>query len=309
MNCMIWNCRGAGGRNFASMVRDFLSIYQLDFLAILEPRISGPSPDKVIRKIGLIEGARGFSGGIWCLWRPNFMPVSIISSSRYCVHLKMNPNSPLSWFFSVIYANNREEVWKELKEFNSNIPGPWCLAGHFKSIMSENERSGGADFNSRASNAFVECVEDCSLIDMGFTGPPFTWFRGQLKQRLDRILCNAEWQSMFPSSSVIHVPLASSDHCGLWCKVDDGRGRPRRNYFKFIGAWLNHPDFEDQVKYSWCSSNSWDDNLKRLTSNLKQILPGIGLGCLVLRFGQSGVTEIRWSSLIPLKWGRIYGLL
>lgn len=73
MNSLIWNCRGAGGRNFANFVKDLINIYHLDFVAILEPRISGYSADKVIQKIGLVEGARvddsGFSGGIWCLWK------------------------------------------------------------------------------------------------------------------------------------------------------------------------------------------------------------------------------------------------
>lgn len=184
MNSLIWNCRGAGGRNFASMIRDFLSIYQLDFIAIIEPRISGPTADRVIKKIGLVEGARvdarGFSGGIWCLWRSSFISVSVISTSRYCVHLKMNPSSPSFWYISVIYAspnaNNREEVWQEIRDFKDAYPGPWALAGDFNSIVSENERFGGAAYNNRSNNAFVECIEDCGLIDMGFSGPPFTWF-------------------------------------------------------------------------------------------------------------------------------------
>lgn len=58
MNSLIWNCRGAGGRNFANFVKDLINIYHLDFVAILEPRISGYSADKVIQKIGLVEGAR-----------------------------------------------------------------------------------------------------------------------------------------------------------------------------------------------------------------------------------------------------------
>lgn len=154
-------------------------------------------------------------------------------------------------------------------DFKAGNPGPWCLAGDFNSIVSANERKGGAEFNIRASNAFLDCIKGCILIDMGFTGPPFTWCRGQLKERLDRVLCNSEWQSLFPSSSVTHVPLPSSDHCGLWLRVDNGNGRPRTNYFKFLGAWLDHPVFDSQVKHSWCSSNSSDVNMKRLTANLK----------------------------------------
>lgn len=66
-------------------------------------------------------------GGIWCLWKSNFMPVVIVSTSRYCIHQKLNPNSPDYWFFSVIYASpnvsNRKEVWQEIRDFNSTYLG------------------------------------------------------------------------------------------------------------------------------------------------------------------------------------------
>lgn len=139
----------------------------------------------------------------------------------------------------------------------------------FNSILSASERSGGAEVNLRACNAFRGCLEDCGLLDMGFAGPPFTWIRGQLRERLDRVLCNSEWQSTFSTSSVTHVPLSSSDHCGLWLKVENGTSRSRRNYFKFLGAWLDHGDFSNQVKHSWAAASSWDENLARLTENLK----------------------------------------
>lgn len=277
MISMIWNCHGAGGRNFASLIKDYMRIFQLDFIAILEPRISGHLADRVIQKTGLIEGARvdasGFSGGIWCLWKSNFIPVNIVSTSQFCIHLKMNPNTPTFWYFSVVYASPnvglREQVWRELRDFSSSHHGPWCLAGDFNSTLSAQEREGGAEINYEACNAFRECLEDCGLIDMGYAGSPFTWSWGQLKQRLDRVLCNSAWNYSFPSSSVTHVPLASSDHCGLWFKVENGNPRQNRNYFKFFGAWLDHCDFKNQVKYSWCQANSWEENINRLTSNLK----------------------------------------
>lgn len=127
MNSMIWNCRGAGGRNFSNLIRDYVRIYKLDFVAILEPRVSGHTADRIINKIGLFEGARveayGFSGGIWCLWKSNSMPIDVIYSTRYCIHLKMNSHSPSFWYFSVVYASpnpsNRVEVWNDLRQFNS----------------------------------------------------------------------------------------------------------------------------------------------------------------------------------------------
>lgn len=98
------------------------------------------------------------------------------------------------------------------------------------------EREDGAALNTRLSNTFVECIHDCNLIDMGYSGSPFTWVRGFLKERLGRVLCNVEWQAMLPNSSVTHVPLSTSDHCGLWLRANNGNERPIRNYFKFLGA-------------------------------------------------------------------------
>lgn len=162
MNAMIWNCRGAGGRNFASMIRDFLVTYQLDIVAILEPRISGLNADNVIQRIGLVEGARiearGFSGGIWCLWKSNFMAAEVLSTSRYCIHLKLNSNSPSFWFFTVVYASSnvsdREELWNDLREFSLNYQGPWCIAGDFNSMVSFLERNDGAALNHRSSRMY-----------------------------------------------------------------------------------------------------------------------------------------------------------
>lgn len=56
---------------FAALMKDSSRIYNQDFITVLEPRISGLSANKVIKKIGYPNhtkvDAEGFSGGIWCL--------------------------------------------------------------------------------------------------------------------------------------------------------------------------------------------------------------------------------------------------
>lgn len=44
--------------------------------------------------------------------------------------------------------------------------------------------------------AFEECLNECNLMDLGFKGPPYTWVRGDLRERLDRVVCNPDWQNM-----------------------------------------------------------------------------------------------------------------
>lgn len=109
----------------------------------------------------------------------SFMPTIVVDSSRYCIHLKLNHNSLDFWFFSVVYASPnvgiRQEVWQALRDFKASNPSHWCLAEDINSIISHNERVGGATFNQRSSSDFVECIDDCGLIDMGFSGVPFIW--------------------------------------------------------------------------------------------------------------------------------------
>lgn len=51
--------------------------------------------------------------------------------------------------------------------------------------------------------------------------------------------------------------------------MSNGNHPPARDYFKFLGLWLEHPNFEQQVQASWVYSDSWQANVQRLTTNLK----------------------------------------
>lgn len=71
---------------------------------------------------------------------------------------------------------------------------------------------------------FQRVVDDCSLLDLGFEGPKFTWcnnrFWGNLVYvRLDRGLYNQEWLDLFPHSKLFHIPFSFSDHLGLLTEI------------------------------------------------------------------------------------------
>lgn len=196
MNCLVWNCRGAGGKEFLAFLKDSTRIYNWDFIAILEPRVSGLTADKIIQKIGFPnhtkDDAEGFSGGIWCVWKSSCPQISVHSSSKYCIHLMINGNSHNCWFLSIVYASPRPyqrlDVWIELAAFNNLIAAPWCLAGDFNQALFDWEKQGGGHINTSASLAFSSCIDECHLMDLAFNGQPFTYQHGELRERLDRVL-------------------------------------------------------------------------------------------------------------------------
>lgn len=160
-------------------------------------------------------------------------------------------------------------MWQELCQVRETIDGSWCLAGDFNQVLYDYEKEGGVPLGSSAAASFADCINTCQLLDLGFKGQQFTWKRGDLKERLDRVLCTTDWQAMYPNCSVTHLPLVGSDHYGLWLRTLTRRV-PNGSYFKFLAPWIDHPNFVNQVSSSWIESDSWDSNIQRLTSNLRE---------------------------------------
>ncbi|MDV3145785.1 MAG: hypothetical protein Q8736_02810, partial [Sweet potato little leaf phytoplasma] len=134
--------------------------------------------------------------------------------------------------FTVVYAHpqerSKEELWRELERIGSSMNGPWCVGGDFNTILFDEEKMGGGPPNHGSMRRFEHCLLNCSLSNIGFKGTPFTWQRGELQERLDRVVANDSWRSLFHNASLVNVPLVALDHTGLWLKM--GTGDPASNH-------------------------------------------------------------------------------
>ena len=52
INVMVWNCRGAGKRNFGAFLKDLRRSYGFSLLVLLEPKLSGLRADRVVKRFG-----------------------------------------------------------------------------------------------------------------------------------------------------------------------------------------------------------------------------------------------------------------
>ena len=266
---MCWNTQGTLGLDFNRYFRLLVSVQLPDMIAIFEPRISGDEADNFIRRSGFdysyrVE-ANGFSGGIWVLWKEGIMFDVLTVSNQFVHGIGVDSRSNVQFHATFVYASpewgKRRFLWDQLEVLD---PGPemsWLLGGDFNAIVSSDERSGGSTRRVGTCTQFSEFIFLTGLIDMGFSGPCFTWQRGNLSQRLDRFLCNAKWYDFFASSNVLHLPLMGSDHRPILLVTEADRNRNGQRPFRFVSAWNDHPDFKRLLHESWDSNINVFDSL------------------------------------------------
>lgn len=129
---------------------------------------------------------------------------------------------------SFIYASClkriRQDLWRHLSDIQQEATGSatlWLLARDFNIIADINEKQGGRNVDLLGMQEFQDFINQNGFIDDGFHGSPFTWCnnrsgRERIWERLDRVMFNFDFQSLFPNSIVSHLTRICSDHNPLW---------------------------------------------------------------------------------------------
>lgn len=168
----------------------------------------------------------GFSGGIWIFWR-NTINVQIIKTNAQFVFMQVKEDGQPHCFLTFVYGSPapqlRRQLSSELNKDSIGFDGPWLVLGDFNVVVSLEEVSTPKNFSFHRSGAFFE---QC-LVDMGIKTPNFTWCRGtQLTMfkgaRLDRALCNVEWQTRYTNATVMYIPRIRSDHTPIMVDTNHG---------------------------------------------------------------------------------------
>ncbi|KAL4312838.1 hypothetical protein GQ457_01G036830 [Hibiscus cannabinus] len=243
----------------------------------MEPRISGSEADKFIHRSGFefsyrVE-ARGFSGGIWLLWRDTISVQVLAVSNQYIHALCSLGGGGGSFFGTFVYASpdalRRRSLWEHLIALDPGIDNPWVVGGDLNVIRSASERFGGSNRRYGICSYFNDFLLNSGLIDMGFSGPRFTWRRGNLFQRLDRCLCNSAWLQAFPWSAVYHLLKLGSDHRPIMLRlVEDGATCGNRP-FRYLSAWNDHSDFPLFLKSVWVVEKSFHQNVVNFQNKVR----------------------------------------
>ncbi|XP_028769381.1 uncharacterized protein LOC114726829 [Neltuma alba] len=279
---IIWNCRGAASNKSIAAVKEINRLHKPDLFALVETRVSGNKVKDIVKRMGFnfsvrVE-ARGYTGGIWLCWKEENLSVEVLWECEEFSHVRIDRSNSLVCFCTIVYANpqgvRRNELWDKWNVIAQEEKGPWLIGGDFNDIASLSEQSGGMGANINRCNAFRDWIHRNVLIDLDPVGPFFTWRgpkwegRERVFKRLDRGLCNVEWQNAYSNAFVRVLPRIHSDHHPLLFNFSGQQTVWVERPFRFEAMWLKHPDFKNFMEKKW---NKGEEMVKALES-LKEAL-------------------------------------
>uniref|UniRef100_A0A2N9H5A8 CCHC-type domain-containing protein n=1 Tax=Fagus sylvatica TaxID=28930 RepID=A0A2N9H5A8_FAGSY len=265
LNILTWNCRGFLNLCFRKALQDILRINSPDILILTETRLGGSRATDLARSFPfdgfLTTNTIGFAGGVWIMWKTDAVEVEHLCSTEQEIHVSVQVRGSNSlWLLSAIYASPRRSerriLWENLKVIADLHNLPWVMLGDFNNILSCDEKWGGNRPSNSRMSEFKNCLNACNMIDLGFSGPKFTWSNchdvsSLIMERLDRALANPDWRILFPEAIVTHLTKTHSDHCPFLLTLCPIIPHVLPRPFRFENIWLSHSDFLSIVDQAW----------------------------------------------------------
>ena len=195
----------------------------------------------------------GYAGGLWILWDSDRVEVTPLLSTEQEIHAVVKvQNSNSSWMFTAVYASprttERNILWNNLAKVSDLHNMPWVVADDFNEPLIDKDKFGGRAVSVNRSLLFKECLDKCSMIDIGFSGPRFTLtnrrdLHGLIQERIERFFVNLSWCMLYPEAKVVHLTRCHSNHYPVLLEMQPGGGGRRNRPFKFQTCWLSDLSF------------------------------------------------------------------
>lgn len=295
MSCFSWNIRGLNKPNKHTLIREWIKKNTLQFGCILETRVRESRADRIASSVFrnwsmLSNYEHSRLGKIWVVWSPKVRVTPCFKSSQMITCSVLLEGAQDEFICSFVYAANREEerslLWEDLKNHQDSPMirnKPWIVMADFNETLDIEEHSGhtSSPLVTPGMREFQEVVQYCSMIDMSYHGPKFTWTNKRdfelICKKLDRTLMNSVWMQSFPQSHCVFEAGGCSDHLRCRIQINSGELKPKRP-FKFVNAVVESPEFLPLVERFWAETPAIYNSTSaifRLSKKLKELKPAL----------------------------------
>ncbi|XP_004306163.1 PREDICTED: uncharacterized protein LOC101305972 [Fragaria vesca subsp. vesca] len=189
----------------------------------------------------------GIAGGL-CLWWDDSLLINIVDFSKNFLDtmitlIETREVVRATFIYGPPYQEDKEDFWNEWSFRDKGDSTLWLVIGDVNELLSQQERIGDANWDYHRRRFLGSFINSNNLLDVGFSGPAFTWTRKAfgriiLQERLDRALVSAEWLVSWPNSLVIHLVRVGSDHCPILFSLGLKENRIGPG-FKFESYWVD----------------------------------------------------------------------
>ncbi|XP_074304565.1 uncharacterized protein LOC141639306 [Silene latifolia] len=143
-----------------------------------------------------------------------------------------------------------------MRELKSPSFLPWVVIGDFNQILFKHEKRGGVPRDQRAMDEFREAMDECGLMDIGFSGEPFTWWNRSggseaVFERLNRALVSPSFLEVCPTTTLFHLDYDKSDHAPISLSMFAATNQKKGRRFRFEDMWANSDECEEVVRGAW----------------------------------------------------------
>ena len=197
-------------------------------------------------------------GGLALFWKKG-LEVDVESSSLNHIDVLINKSKEDGWRFIGYYGEpltqRRLESWNLLRNLYGRFSVLWLCVGDFNEITKSHEKSGGRLRLFMQMKNFGDVLDECGLVDFGFMGSNFTWFKNianviSIWERLDRVVGTLDWLEIYPATKVVILECGTSNYKPIVihpCGVPVRENKP----WRFEKMWLEEEGCHDMVASAW----------------------------------------------------------
>jgi exonuclease III len=182
MNCLFWNCRGAGDAATVKEIKNLVLQYAPRVLCLVETQLDKSRLANLARPFGYDNcyavSSEGRSGGLAMYWN-NPLGLDLQSFSKNHIDMKVLDADKDPWRLTCIYGEanrtHRHHTWELLSLLCAHSDLPWVCIGDYNEVLRREEHFGVGDRDEAQINAFRQAADVCGLSDLGYVGLDWTF--------------------------------------------------------------------------------------------------------------------------------------